>query len=1249
MKLSKKIMAIALSTTIVGGAFAAQYQFERKAPHKTSYAQGHKPTFKRQKAVELQLAPIPTAETSDGVALLTSAPAGESDVNSYTKIDVEGDGNGTYNEWVYASTNDANYNSIATLMIYPNSSYGSQSSLDDWVFIPVSVTAAAADISVSLDVKSQYSYSSSDFSFEVKAGKSATVEGMTYNVIDASGFKSKAWTTYNGTFSSSGATTYYIGIHAKYPKSTAGKLWIGNINVSMTAKSGGSGETGGSGSGEGSGDNQNAQPGVIFSMHPTEEEFNNCTVIDDNNDSVTIQYGVMTDSQGNELDWPILYINKKTDLKADDWIITPAMTLPVADKAYEVAIDAYCTVFYKTEAFEIALGTSPDVASMTKIILDEPNMKNTSYQTFTGRFGIEQAGTYYVGIHIKSNKVDGWQVALRNLSVSLTDQSALVPGNATNISVVTDPKGALNATVSFTLPTDYINGGTIPADDTITATVATGVDSKEVSGKPGEQVSVNLTTENGTNGVTITTKNSNGEGTTVSRTFKSGLDEPVSPKVRYTTSDDNMTLNISWDRVSEGANGGIVDPDGVTYEVYQYITTDDDEYWELLQSNITDTSYSFTATETTQNLYEFLVLSVNSIGGSDGDYDCYASAVLGTPYTLPMEESFTNGSVTVAGLSIDYPSDDYYASWALDDPSLMADDCANESGYAIMSLNQYEGTGKARLSLPKFSTVGNKYVRAGLSVFLFSGMPDVDVYLLDNLGTTLKLGTINGDMGYGWKEVHFDIPEEYINKPNLNIMLDMAIDNTYTFFAMDNYRVYERSEYDYRMYALDYPSTVKLGEDATITAILESRGYAECDIPSLTAIIFDTTTAATIAIPKMTTTATGKLQEGDRVTYTGTFRFDNADYVGQTVGLAVGTTISDNDNTNNVAAVPFKVAIPAMPVIIDLNAKNASEGIQLSWTAPYAQGYKDNLEGYAAFDSGSQIGPWKNIDYDGNDTYSFGNIEVPNQGKSFQIINDFELGYDGALEMPSGNQCFIVFSAMEADSDDWLISPEVVGGSSVSFSVCGLSEDYTEQFEVLYSSTDDEADSFKSLETFELEDEEWLDFTVDLPADAKYFAFHYYSNDTFAMMLDDIIYQPANPECTINGYDIYRNNTLSTHISADDTTAAWLDTDTELTKNYTYNVATTGTYNGEAFTFPMSNTASCTFAGVNDIKVSKSITSAKGEIIVKGYSGSQVKVYNLLGMQVVDATATSDAYSISIAPGNYIVEVDKHKAKLFIK
>lgn len=128
--------------------------------------------------------------------------------------------------------------------------------------------------------------------------------------------------------------------------------------------------------------------------------------------------------------------------------------------------------------------------------------------------------------------------------------------------------GALSGTVSFTMPTTLLDG--TAATGNATWTVYTG---KEVlaTGQAayGAEVTANVTVAaTGKYTFAVAATNDAGEGKKERITTWVGPDSPKAPEnIKVDMDEDNGRYTISWNAVTEGANGGYVDPAAVTYTV----------------------------------------------------------------------------------------------------------------------------------------------------------------------------------------------------------------------------------------------------------------------------------------------------------------------------------------------------------------------------------------------------------------------------------------------------------------------------------------------------------------------------------------------------------------------------------------------------------------------------------------------------------------------------------------------------------
>ena len=80
----------------------------------------------------------------------------------------------------------------------------------------------------------------------------------------------------------------------------------------------------------------------------------------------------------------------------------------------------------------------------------------------------------------------------------------------------------------------------------------------------------------------------------------------------------------------------------------------------------------------------------------------------------------------------------------------------------------------------------------------------------------------------------------------------------------------------------------------------------------------------------------------------------------------------------------------------------------------------------------------------------------------------------------------------------------------ISFFARVITPDYGyESFEVLYSTSDDDIDSFVSLDEIWLDATDWTEYTFTLPEGTKRFAIRHSSQDIFGLLLDDVTYERA--------------------------------------------------------------------------------------------------------------------------------------------
>lgn len=1231
------IIAIA-AATLSASAIAGTFAFERKSLNDPDALKRHREINFNLRPAELNYNAtssnnpenIFSIKSTVGNTHTVISNLPESADWSYTNIATEGCYWQNYSILPMGETNEVN-------VIANGQSYGSKNKQNNWLWIPITLEYSKAKLTFS-------GRASIDFdpqNFEIVLCQNADTLSQIATIAKYDKFLTSPSSKTNfkeiGGVVEEGpdAGDYYLALHV-LPTNGYGQTSFTGLTLVEE-------DTGNSAVPE-LGPN-----GEIFELHPTEAQFNQSKVVDANNDGNTISYHVVTSEiDGTVFDWPIFYDASKSTNDADDWLITPKVRIYDASLKHTISIEAMALASFKTEAFEIAIGNSPNVESMTKIIMDESAVGNNNgeFHKYTANFAVAEAGSYYFGIRIKSPKSNSWRMAMRNFVVCQTERSALIPDKATDIKITADNKGALKANVEFKLPTMYLNGQEMPTNDEVSVDVISAVETKSVSGKAGEAVSVEIATIEGLNSIQFVSHNANGEGNSTRSYAVCGIDIPQNPKLSYHASDDNMSLTLNWETSTVGVNGGIVDLSELSYTLYILSQSDNGYVWTPIIQNITETSIVVNAPNETQTVYDLMVSATNIKGESNGGVESSISVVLGKPYALPITDNF-EGKTILNGLTLAYPTDDYAASWALDNPGLLGDEFADENGCALICISQTSGENKGQVILPKFTTLGTPHPRVKLRAYCYSGMAQCKITAYSTNMQPIELGTINSSCGNGWCDIIYDLPESLANKPWVYLVADIAMADPLQYFILDQYDVYARLENDFAVLSgrLTGDERQLIGETIPFEFVIENHGYGTLPVPELEAYV--TVDGNMVQKVELSTPEHSTLADGETTTVNGYTVINKSEYAGKSMAICAHIITSDGDKTNNYFEIPFALSVPSAPIVTDLSAEQESDSsVLLSWTNPYAEGYLETFENSVHGVHISFIGDWKNIDFDGRIPYVLGEYPVPDAGqpRAFQVLDVKKLGMDD-FPTPSGNKILCAMSANGAQSDDWFISPEIEGGSILSFQLTTLAPGFLEEIELLYSTTDNDVDSFEVAETIIENEAGWNEYRWQIPEDARYVAIHYASTDMFGILIDDLCYNAVEKRINVTGYNIYRNDEKIA--TCTDTT--WSDTTAEAGNNY-YNVTVLGTENGVEKEYPLSNTAILQVSGINEIgDNTKAINSANGHINAIGYEGDQISVHTIEGIQIAKIASANAHESIEVTGGIYLVTAGNTTVKVVVK
>lgn len=198
-------------------------------------------------------------------------------------------------------------------------------------------------------------------------------------------------------------------------------------------------------------------------------------------------------------------------------------------------------------------------------------------------------------------------------------------------------------------------------DKSLTVTVKTEVETKTVSGVPGSEQNVEVATMEGVNEISVIVSNEN-EGLEAKTSVFTGLDVP-NPISEFKSghTEDFKGIHIEWEDPTTGANGGYVDPEKVTYALCLF---NEEKYqWEIAKElgNVNEFDANFEVPEGIA-LAQVGIVAQNEKGNC-GTILTVAGTV-GTPYLLPMGETFSETNTEkYYGTVNSQPDDSYSSQW----------------------------------------------------------------------------------------------------------------------------------------------------------------------------------------------------------------------------------------------------------------------------------------------------------------------------------------------------------------------------------------------------------------------------------------------------------------------------------------------------------------------------------------------------------------------------------------------------------
>lgn len=930
----------------------------------------------------------------------------------------------------------------------------------------------------------------------------------------------------------------------------------------------------------------------------------------------------------------------RPDGKSDEWLFLPPISFENKNALYRFTMDVWSGNHYFTspEYYEVTLSRNPTSEGAIVIRPEDVVSKKPAFETSETMFEVPEAGVWYIGIHYTS-PLDSYRLYARNFRVEKAEATAGAPGAVTELVAEAAARGELKAHLTFRMPEMSVTDAALASDEVITATASSEAGEVSVTGAPGEEMTLAVPTKQGDNLVRVVTSSANGEGMQAETTVYTGVYAPGTPVVFQTASDDNCTLILNIELPEKNEYGKYAGTEGDVV-IYRKISGE----WRPFENIGAARTWSYDVPDhNKQDLYQFGVGAYNAAGYCEvmNTFGVH----LGRLYTLPMTENFgLSGNDVIVNcepLSTEYFSE-YPAQWGFCDPSDFEDEYANASGVAIYATWEAD----TQLTLPRFSTKGAKNAKAEFSIHfgditpsfisIYGCSPSMDYQLIEQFTPA---------SGSGWERKLVSLPAECQDQGWVQLAVRCDIVGYSQYFLMDGYNVKDYPEDMITISSTSGNSRAVVGEPTEIGIEIENSGIRNADMPEyVMTLIGDNGVIGNLTAQNLPET----LLAGEKYTLSFIYTPKAADMGNVLARFTLpgqpAQSVSEMDKTIEVMNAP-------LARVDDLVAEvTGKREVTLSWSEAR------NVESFEAADIwhyGDKIRGFRNIDRDMNTVWSISEVSHPgkNMPKAYQVfVSD---GVDNPLlNARTGSQYLLGMSSRRGATDDWLISPEVKGGSEISFWLDVLDPQYPETIYVMYSVSGDNPDDFVQLENGEVtpDTRQWAKYSYLLPANAKYFAlWHngYNGEDQFGLRIDDIAYEAANPTVAFDGYNVYRDGEL---ILTATKNTGYVDTDVDVSSPVQYVVRTTGIVNGERVESEKSNSVWVhDETGVETISTLKGIYSGKGEIILKGYAGEEVAVNDAAGCMIFRGVVASDTTTLKAQSGVYVVKCGNKAAKLIVK
>lgn len=956
--------------------------------------------------------------------------------------------------------------------------------------------------------------------------------------------------------------------------------------------------------------------------------FNKMTVVDANEDGNSwtyasydpVSYSPAARYTGNEN-------------AANEWMIAPGLELK-AGYIYKFSMRAVGTAAY-TNNVEVLLGNAASVEALTTSIASA-SLTTRANTYLNGEISVEADGTYYLGVHLTADANQS-MVYVDDIKVEAGFLSA-APGAATSFvatPAIEDGKAVMK--LSFVAP-HKTNGGA--ALDEITGVkIYRGT---TLIGELGAQTPGNLveytdaTPALYNNSYKVVCINSVGEGAEVSANGYLSYSVPAAPANVVLVQEDGAQV-ITWDAVKVAAStSGLFIEENITYTITR---SDKVEIAKgVKECKVTD---NYSKDGEGQNLIYYNVVAVNEGGSSSATAS--NSILVGNPYTGEFAESFANYKYNTntwqvvggSGTNWQIKTSSYYS------PAISADQDGNNG---FVGFSSYTSGMEQRLVSPVINVSDMQNPR--LSFYMYHASTTYTDMVIPEIFVNgeyiaLNEGIYANGQTEGWTKYNFDLSKEQTAGDFQLSFKGIAAGGF--LIAIDNITIKDALAHNLAVTALTAPANLTIGKEASIVASVKNTGVNVAADYKVVLYCNGNQIAEAAGVELASETSTEVA-----FSFVATpFAADKDIQFAAEVVYAADLNADDNSASVNVPVLANELPVPSA-----LQAKANFGSVSLQWNAPVVPEVEVQAVKTESFEdwtvgSTDAFADWKFVDGDGAATYSYAYFEASTPMAFMTSSSSNVTPLTGSKYLVS-----IKNNSYRDYRNDWAISPQVVGGQTISFSVCqyGGYGYYGTTFEVCYSTTDNEVSSFVLLEKVTDKSSSWKQYSFTLPENATYFAIHVTddgSSTSTAMAIDDIAFQPGSVQLVHTGYNVYRNENLIATIT-DKAVVNYEDANiTDLTENLDYAVSALFE-TGESLASNVVTVINVA-TGIESVASDKAVFAANGAVNVCGFAGETLQVYTLAGQLVVSKTIATDNDATALCAGVYVVSVADKKVKVIIK